>query len=67
MNLVATRLFQADYAACLALSDALKAENAAVRARCMADTALASHLLQDAKRRGKSTIDWDQYFRNIGF
>lgn len=58
---------RADYAAMLALSDARKLENAAVHARCMADTELQAILLADARRRGRNKIDWVEYFRNIGF
>lgn len=60
------RMFEADLRACLARDAARKAENAAWRARCLANTELAALLLEDAKRRGEPGIDWNAYFVNLG-
>jgi len=56
----------ADIRACLALRDASARANAAARARCTNNSELASILLDDAKRRGRTSIDWTEYFRSIG-
>lgn len=58
--------FADDYANALAIHDARKAENAAMRARCMASASLCAVLLADARRRGHRAIDWPEYFRNTG-
>lgn len=58
--------FQADLRACLALRAALAAENAAARARVLADVELCAQLESDALRRGQREIDWPDYFRNAG-
>ena len=50
----------------LALSDARKRENAERRAACQSDASLCAVLLDDAKRRGQTDIDWAEYFRNAG-
>ena len=59
-------MFARDLAACLALSDARKAENAEARERMRANSELADALLTDAIRRGDVAIDWDSYFRTMG-
>jgi hypothetical protein len=61
---MAKRFFERDFLACLTLSDARKRENAARRASCQANASLCSVLLEEAKRRGKTEIDWESYFRN---
>ncbi len=66
MNAIAQRFASRDLAACIALSDARKAENAAARARMLANPELTACLLADAKRRGHAEIDWADYFRNAG-
>ncbi len=57
---------QADLRACLALRDARAAENAAARARVLANVELCAQLASDAQRRGQREIDWADYFRNAG-
>ena len=63
---VRAKLTAADYAACLALSNARKAENAAARSRAKGNAELCAVLFADARRRGLSEIDWSEYFRNAG-
>lgn len=58
--------FAADLAACIALADVRKAENAAARLRMQANAELCAELLAQAKRRGRDQIDWAEYFRNVG-
>ena len=60
----AARMFARDVAACLALSDARKRENAARRAAAQASAPLVAALQADAERRGRAEIDWQEYFRN---
>lgn len=64
-NSIQQRLFANDLAAMLALADARKAENAAARARCMANRELEATLRAEAERRGE-IFSWSVYFRNIG-
>lgn len=59
------RMRARDLAACIALSDARKAELAAARARCQANPELCALLLSEARQRGESGIDWPEYFRNV--
>lgn len=67
-NTIAQKLFAADFAAdfaaCLALSDARKAEDAKRRAAAQANPELCAALLADAQRRGEPGINWPEYFRN---
>ncbi len=58
--------FRADLRACLALRDARAAENAAARARVLANVELCAQLASAAQRRGQREIDWADYFRNAG-
>jgi len=58
--------FASDLRACLALRDARAAENAAARARVLANVELCAQLQSDAMRRGQREIDWPEYFRNAG-
>jgi len=55
-----------DYQACLAISDARKAENAARRAAARANAELGAALLAHAQRRGEPGIDWPGYFSRLG-
>jgi hypothetical protein len=47
------------------LSHIYAAENARIRARCKANVELCALLLEDANRRGKSEINWTEYFQNL--
>lgn len=59
------RTFSRDLAACLALSDQRRAENAAALSRVQGNAELVSHLAAGAQRRGQGgAIDWADYFRN---
>ena len=58
-------MFARDLRVSLAISDARKAENAAIRARMQNDAELRSALLEAAHRRGESEINWPEYFRNV--
>lgn len=58
--------FEADLRACLALRDARARENAARRQRAQADAELCAMLLAEARRCGRSEVDWSEYFRNAG-
>ena len=58
------RMLARDLRASLAVSDARKAENAAIRARMQNDAELRAALLAVARLRGESEIDWPEYFRN---
>lgn len=61
------RTFSRDLAACLALSDQRRAENAAARARVQGNPRIVAELRADAQRRGHGgAIDWADYFRNAG-
>jgi len=60
------RMAARDYAACLALEAARKADNARRRAAILAHAGLAAVLLDEARRRGETSIDWERYFRNAG-
>lgn len=60
------RMFARDLAACIALSDERKRENAERRKRCQANAELCAHLVERARRRGESAVNWPEYFRNIG-
>jgi hypothetical protein len=64
MNNIAARLAARDLAACLALSNERKREDAARRARAQANPELCAWLLADARRRGLAGIDWPAYFRD---
>ena len=65
LNLGMTKqMFARDLAACLALSDARRAEDAARRAAAQANPELCAELLAAATRRGAAVIDWAEYFRN---
>jgi predicted solute-binding protein len=64
MSKTTQNMFARDLRICLALADARKAENAAARRRAQANPELCAVLLESAKRRGESTIDWPEYFRN---
>lgn len=66
VNAMRQRLARADYAACLAVADARKAENAAARTRMQANPELVDELQSQAARRGETQIDWPEYFRNAG-
>jgi len=66
MQTIAQRLAARDLQACLALADARKAENVAARRRMQSNAELCAALLESAKRRGESAIDWEGYFRNLG-
>lgn len=59
------RMFARDLRASLAISDARKAENAAIRTRMQGDAELRAVLLATAQRRGESEINWPEYFRNV--
>lgn len=59
------RMFARDLAVMVRLSDERKRENAAARARCKANVELVELLTSEAARRGRS-LDWNEYFRNIG-
>lgn len=59
------RQFALDLAACIDLNRVRKAENAAARARCQADTRLCAVLQAEADRRGEAGINWPEYFRNL--
>ncbi len=61
-----SKAFLADYAYCLALSDARKRENEAARAACKKNLPLCAYLTAEAVRRGQREIDWAEYFRNVG-
>lgn len=63
---IRARIFERDWRACLALSDARRAELAAARERAQASPGLCAELLAQAQRRGQSGIDWPEYFRNAG-
>lgn len=52
--------------ACLALRDARARENAAARTLARGNAKLSAVLLDEAKRRGQSEIDWVEYFRGAG-
>ena len=53
--------------ATLALYDARKADNAAARARCLANSELRACLVAESVRRGLGgSVDWAEYFRNAG-
>ena len=60
------RTFARDLRACLALSDARKAENAAIRERLQQNPALRALLREEAERRGEPEIDWTGYFSRLG-
>lgn len=62
----AQRMFAADLAACIALNDARKAENAAARSRAQSNPQLVADLTEQAAQRGEAAIDWQDYFRNVG-
>ena len=66
MSPIAIRFFERDLAECIRQSDARKAENEAAKVRMQANASLCAILLEDARRRGQSAIDWPEYFRNIG-
>lgn len=61
---IKARMFEDDCRSMLALSDARKRDLAAQRERAKNDPGLVAHLLEDARRRGQSEIDWPEYFRN---
>lgn len=68
MNTVAeirARSFARDLRACIAADRLRKADLAKRRAACKASPTLCAVLLEQAKRRGKSAIDWPEYFRNL--
>ena len=58
--------FAADYAAMLAISDQRKVDNKAAQVRAMQNAELCSKLLDQASRRGESSINWRGYFQNSG-
>jgi predicted solute-binding protein len=58
-------MFAADLAACIALEDASKAENAAARSRSQGSKGLVAILAERAAQRGEPGIDWQEYFRNV--
>ena len=62
---IRARSFARDLRACIAADRIRKAENAKRRAACKASPTLCAVLLEQAKRRGKSAIDWPEYFRNL--
>lgn len=66
MNRFARRAFERDLARCVELDRQRKAENAAARARMLANPELVAELQREASRRGRSEIDWAEYFRNAG-
>ncbi len=55
-----------DLRAGLALRDARARDNAECRARAAANPGLCAALLADRQRRGFQSIDWVEYFRNLG-
>lgn len=59
------RSFARDLRACVAADRQRKAENAQRRVACKASPTLCTVLLEQAKRRGQSAIDWPEYFRNL--
>jgi hypothetical protein len=61
---IGARILEYDYRACLAISDARKRDLAASRERAMNDPDLVASLIEDARRRGRTEIDWPEYFRN---
>jgi hypothetical protein len=58
--------FADDLRACLALRDQRARENAAARARMMANHELVAALAAAAELRGEQAIDWPAYFRELG-
>jgi len=66
MTNIKQRLAERDLKACLALANARRAENAVIRARMQADAELSATLLEIAKRRGQTAIDWTGYFSRAG-
>jgi len=63
---VRERMAARDLESSLRVSDARKAENAAARARAKGNPELHAALLEQARRRGHSDVDWASYFRNAG-
>jgi DNA-binding transcriptional MocR family regulator len=61
---IKARIFEDDYRAMLALSDARRRDLAASRERAQSNPELVAHLLEEARRRGQSEIDWPEHFRN---
>lgn len=61
---IMARMFEDDYRAMLVISDARKRDLAAQRERAKNDPELVAHLLEEARRRGRTEIDWPEYFRN---
>lgn len=66
MNRFARRAFERDFARCVELDRQRKVENAAARARMLANPELVAELQREASRRGRAAIDWAEYFRNAG-
>ena len=62
---IRARSFARDLRACAAADRQRKAENAQRRAAYKASPTLCAVLLEQAKRRGQSAIDWSEYFRNL--
>jgi len=58
--------FNNDLLEMLRLSDQRKRENQEARRRCQANAELVAILTAAARRRGRSDIDWEEYFRNAG-
>lgn len=58
------RMAARDLQASLKIADTRKRENAAARARCVADKDLTALLENEAARRGER-FSWANYFRNI--
>lgn len=63
---VRQRLFALDLAACVALERARKAEVSAARLSAKNNPGLCAALLSDAQRRGGESINWDEYFLQMG-
>lgn len=59
-----TKMFLNDLRVCLALEAANNRARAERRAAAQSNHELCAILSADAARRGQSTIDWPEYFRN---